>query len=221
MPGRRIAARWCSDHSVLGIAGHEVEVPHDGRRRRRPRRRPALGPVLRARVIPGATLLGGPLRVLDDRVNLIEPPLAGDMGDVDAVYAEVASGRSDDRFDGAAGEIELGDGWPFWQGQHAGAADRPAARHHVAEGTPPVDDAPVRLDIACVNVEGAAEDVVVVEARRDLGRLVAKVIAAPVLADLLQADDVGVLDLAGDAVEVFGAVGAVAEVDIVGDEQHG
>jgi len=125
----------------------------------------------------------------------------------------------DDRLQGALLNAVLGKRAVLRQQVIARGHDRRPRQDHRAE-LPPAINQPARgVAVTRVHVEiGAVDPMVLGQMRPEHGRSVDATRALPVALHLLQGDDVGGLDLAGDAREVVPVVLAEPVLNVIGDE---
>ena len=154
----------------------------------------AIAPVARRLVVdaaPWAAIGRRPAMLGEQIVDLLQPLLGRDMGEMQRQHPHRTGRRADHAFECRIAGVERPQRAAHRQRMQARPDDRQLRQHHGAELPAPVDDAAVAL-LAGVHVEGRTIDPVI--AGQQPGkklRLVVLIAALPVPFHFLQRDDVG------------------------------
>ena len=220
----RVVGRVSGHAPVFLAVGRRVEVAHPDRRRRVLGRRRAVLPLVVVLVVaaPGAAVPGRLAVARMEELELGEPLLRADVGEMERDDADRAPGRADHALQGLALHVEGMDRTPVRPDVAARPDDRQARHQHAAELAPFVDQPASVVAVARIRVEARPEDPVMVgQQLGEHGDLVVVVGARPVAFDLLQGDDVGALHHLGDARQVVALVEADAVLDVVAEKLQG
>ena len=127
----------------------------------------------------------------------------------------------DDRFERALLNTVLSERAVLRQHMVARRHDRQSRQNHGAELPAPIDEPAFRIAIAGIHIEIGTVDPVMLGKPCTQDRSGVNATRAPPMAlHFLQGDDVGPLDLAGDASEVVALVFPESVLDVVSDELH-
>jgi hypothetical protein len=171
---------------------------------------------------PGSALARRARVDVEQRFDLRQPRGRAQMAQVHRVDADRARALGDDdRFERALLNAVLSERAVLRQHMVARRHDRQSRQNHCAELPAPIDEPAFRVAIAGIHIEiGTVDPVMLGKLCTQGGSGVDATRAPPMALHLLQGDDVGVLDLAGDASEVVAVIFAQPVLDVVGDDLH-
>ena len=138
---------------------------------------------------------------VEQRFDLRQPRRRAQMAQVDRVDADGACALGhDDRFERALLNAVLSERAVLRQHMVARRDDRQSRQNHRAELPAPIDEPAFHITIAGIHIEiGTVDPVMLGKLCTQDDRGVDATGALPMALHFLQGDDVGVLDLAGDA----------------------
>lgn len=154
--------------------------------------------------------------------QLADALVGRDMVEMDRVDADRTAGCIDHRLGRAALEVDLADRPAARQKQRPGRDDRPARQHHVAKLE---SRAARRLQPAfgCLDMHVAGRPIhpeIVGKEGCNIGRHVGETVAGESAGDLLQRDDIGTLEAAGNARQIVSAVETEAVLYVIARKIH-